>query len=81
MSNKYMTIEDMVMRIIGDVVPIGSSHIDEKRFENLEELINLTDRLVFIIDDISTNCRNSNMASVKKSGMRCYRFLDDLGIE
>ena len=41
-----MDVYEVVEKLIGPVSPVGETHTDNARFENLKELIELTDRLL-----------------------------------
>ncbi|MEW4404573.1 hypothetical protein AB1I62_12750 [Enterococcus sp. AN402] len=41
MEEKKYTLNELVDQLIGPVMPIGDTAIDEKRSQNLDELINL----------------------------------------
>ena len=70
--NLYVT-----KKLLGDIYPIGESNVDEKRLENLEETIQLVDRLIYDIFQVSLN-RNSQYHSVKISGERAHEYLKSL---
>lgn len=67
---------EVVRKLIGPVRPVGDSSIDEQRFDNLEELTALVDRLLFDIDDIATANTGSHEHSRNKAGKHCADFLD-----
>ncbi|MEB7774859.1 hypothetical protein [Enterococcus faecalis] len=41
MEDKKYTLTELVDQLIGPVMPVGDTTIDEKRSQNLDELINL----------------------------------------
>jgi len=75
-----MTYEEIVMKLIGPVMPIGETNTDQNRFESLKHLCELVDRLVFTIDSVIPN-KNRPEASMKKAGEYADKFLTDLGIQ
>ena len=56
---------DVLMRFIGPVDPIGSSHVDAVRAENLRMMLKLTDKLLTKIDNIATDNKNRIEYSMK----------------
>lgn len=74
-----MELHDVVMRLVGPVNPVGETNTDNERFENLKKLTELTDRLVYVIDEIARS-RGSSEYSVARAGKHCSSFLDSLGI-
>lgn len=75
-----MELDDIVMKIIGPVMPIGESKEDERRLENLKVLCGLIDRLVEVVDAVIPN-KNRCEHSMKTAGKYADKFLTDLGIK
>lgn len=53
---------DIILKLIGPVRPTEEQNIDDKRLENLSELIVLTEELVDIINQIAndqSNCKSA----------------------
>ena len=73
--NLYVT-----KKLLGDIDPVGESNIDVKRLENLEETIQLVDRLIYDIFQVSLE-KNNQYHSVKISGERAYKYLKSLKSE
>ena len=63
--------------MLGNIYPVGETDIDEKRLENLKETIQLVDRLIYDIFQVSLN-KNSQYHSMKISGERAYKYLKSL---
>lgn len=76
-----MEVYDVVMKLIGPVVPVGETHTDGERLENLEQLTELTDKLVTEIDRIGYENRKDHRYSIKRAVEHCQKFMDSLGIE
>lgn len=76
MTNKF-TLEEMVMRVVGPIEPIGETHTDKDRLQNLENLLGLVDGLVFKIYQLQWFADRPE-AAVAKIGKRARRFMDDL---
>lgn len=62
-----MELKDVVMKLIGPVDPVGSSHVDEVRLKNLSDLIDLTDTLIGIIDNVAYTYKDRVEYSVKQA--------------
>ena len=70
-------IYEVTQRLCGMIEPQGESNIDAIRFENLEDTINVTEKL---IDDVIYVARHKDRceASMKKAGLRADKFITDL---
>ena len=77
MSEK-MTNVDVVRKLIGPTMPVGESHTDGKRFENLQEMTELIDKLLFDIATVA-NCKDRQEASMSRAGKYAHAFLVDVG--
>ncbi len=76
-----MTNLDVVKKLIGSVVPVGVSEIDEEAFENLKAMCELTNQLVTEIDNVAYCFKDDKRASVSKMSNFAQKFLTDtLGI-
>ena len=76
MANK-LTAEDMVMRVVGPIEPTGEHYTDKERLQNLENLLELVDRLVFNIDQLRVFADRPE-ASIALIGKRARSFMEDL---
>lgn len=72
-----MTLYDIVYKIIGPIAPIGETHTDSKRQENLNRLIHLIDLLVTDMLDVAEN-QHRPEASIKSIGIRAQKYIDQL---
>ena len=75
-----MDMYEIVMKLVGEVNPVGELHVDSERFDNLVVLTELTDRLLTDIDRIATDNKNRVEYSMNKAGKHCDEFLDKIGI-
>lgn len=48
-----INLHDVVMKLVGPITPQGETHTDNKRYDNLSELIDLTWRLVSEIQSVA----------------------------
>lgn len=63
-----MELKDVVMKLIGNIEPVGSTDIDIKRFENLVQLCALTKELIFEIEKVAIDNKDRPEFSMKKAG-------------
>lgn len=75
-----LDIEDVVMKLIGPVMPIGETNEDQHRFDNLKNLCALVDRLIFTIDSVIPNKERTEY-SRRLAGEYADKFMTDLGIQ
>ena len=73
------TIYEILHKLIGPVYPACETNEDERRFENLKNLISLTDHLLGDIDTVST-CKNKAEFSAQRAGKCASDYLDRIGI-
>ena len=75
-----MEVVDVIRKLIGQVEPIGSSHIDEDRYKNLIVLCEVVDEL---LGDISSVRQNKNRVeySMNRSGKYADEWLNDRGMK
>lgn len=77
-----LELKDIVMKLIGNINPIGETNTDNDRFENLKCLCALVDDLVGQIDNVSYKNKDSHEFSVKRASDYADKFLtDNLGIK
>lgn len=72
-----MEIDEIVMKLIGPVDPVGETNEDEKRMDNLNVLINLVDDLLYNVYKVSKE-RNRTEHSIKEMGCRAYGYIDSV---
>lgn len=73
-------VYELATQLIGPIEPVGESHTDEKRHQNLQRMINLTDSLVTDIDRVAHGFKNNHQASMKHSSVMASEFFDRMGI-
>lgn len=69
----HQEIYKVVMKLIGEVKPFGSTDVDQERLENLNALLELIDSLLVKVDGL-TVFRNRQEQSVKDIGDTAYEF-------
>ncbi len=69
-------VADLVFKVIGEIEPVGSTHIDDERFCNLQNLLNtldiLIDEVVFVLP-----CEERYEYSMKRAGQEVRRWIED----
>jgi len=77
-----MNHKEIVMRLVGNVDPIGETSIDDRNFQNLIVLCDLAEELVGVIDDVSRFNKDRFEYSMKRAGQYAHKFLAGrLGIQ
>lgn len=72
-----MELIDVVMKLVGPVDPVGETHTDDKRLDNLVVLRDLTRKLLDRIDAVAETS-GGHMASVKAAKDCASAFLADV---
>ena len=72
-----LNVYEVVNKLIGEITPVGETNEDAKRFENLEQIIILIEKLVWEIEKIS-EYENRVEYSMKKIGKRASEFRNEL---
>ena len=68
-----MEIADIIIKLTGDIKPVGSTHIDNERLSNLKVLTSVVDSLLFEIEEISR--LDAFEASIQESAHFSKQFL------
>lgn len=76
-----MTNYDVVKKLVGEIEPVGETQTDAKRYENLKEVINLTESLIAEIGDVARFNIDRHEHSMSQAGKRAHKFFADQGIE
>lgn len=75
-----MEIIDIVKKLTGPIDPVGETHTDDKRFENLKVRLELMRELHKEIDEVATHNKGRQEFSMARAGKECDAYLDWLGI-
>lgn len=62
-----MNIYEINKKLIGDILPVGATHVDEKRIDNLNSHIYLIEMLLNDLYEVARN-KNRVEASMHKMG-------------
>jgi len=74
---KELKIEDVVMKLIGEVYPVGNTETDEKRLENLEVLGNVFYRLFDELSDVISYNKNAVEWSIQEAVKKARKIIED----
>ena len=72
-----MDIYDVVTKLVGKINPVGESNEDDRRFENLNTLTDLIDKLLSDIEYVARQ-NNEPEYSVSRAGKFASKFLDQI---
>lgn len=72
-----MELKDIVLKLVGEVRPVGETNSDSVSFESLKELCRLTSELVDVIDSVGYDFKDSYEYSVKRSSEYAQNFLTE----
>ena len=75
-----MEIYEIVVKLIGPIEPIGETNADNERLENLKEMTNLVDILIYDIGSVIKN-KDRPEYSMKRAGKFADDFFDALGLD
>ena len=76
-----MPVHEIVKKLIGEIEPVGASHIDTGRFENLKVMVKLMDDIHTELDRVAYENKNMQEDSIKKSVDYINKFFDRIGIK
>ena len=74
---KIENIYDITKKLIGAIEPQGESNIDETRFENLNQTIEITERLISDIILVAKH-KDRGEYSMSKAGIEADKFITRL---
>ena len=75
-----MELFDIVLKLTGPIDPVGETHTDDARFENLKQVLELMKELHKKVDAIAdANCDRGEY-SMRRAGLECHEYLNWLGI-
>lgn len=72
-------VYEVVKKLIGGVEPLGETNADDRRYENLEELINLIDSLIRDLHSVSHN-KSRGEYSMHRAGKRADEYLLEIRV-
>lgn len=72
-----MTNTEIVMKLIGQIKPVGMSHVDGERLDNLKELCSLVEALNAQIYNVANDHLHNNEHSIVLCQQYAKKFLID----
>ncbi len=75
-----MELYDVVTKLVGPTRPLGETHEDDRRFDNLAALTELVEKLLADIIDIEATNAQRTEFSMKRAGEFCGRFIRRIGV-
>ncbi len=69
---------EIIMKLNGEIRPIGETNTDSKRFENLQNLCALTESLLIEISKVSRDFKDKHEFSMKRAGNLAAIFMESL---
>ena len=73
-------VYELVIKLVGPIAPVGETHTDDKRFENLKAMTELVDKLLTDIDDVAYLNKDRQEYSMKTAAEFASAFYDKIGI-
>lgn len=69
-------IADIIMKIIGEIEPVGETHVDDVRIDHLRTLINVLDVL---IDEVTfvLPCEQRHEWSMQRAGKEVRKWIEE----
>ena len=74
-----MDIHEIVKKLVGEIRPVGETNEDNRRFENLKAMCELTEKLLADIDRVAWG-KNRAEYSISRAGKYASDFFDAQGI-
>lgn len=75
-----MDVYEVVKKLIGPINPVGETHTDDKRHENLVDMCGLVDKLLVDIDNVNYENKDAVEYSRKRAAKTAQCLFDNLGI-
>jgi len=72
-----MELIDVIHKLLGPIEPVGETHTDERRFQNLETTITIVDKLLDDLNNVALEADSSEI-SVRTIGQRARNFLSGI---
>lgn len=72
------TIYEVVVKLVGNISPIGETRTDKINLENLKKMGILVQKLAFDIHHIKNTCKNSHEYSVQEAQKEAEKISNDI---
>jgi inorganic pyrophosphatase len=76
-----MDYYEIVRKLIGNIEPVGETNEDDRRFENLKKITELTEKLIAEIANVESDYKSAYQYSMKRVSNYAGEFLNRLGIK
>lgn len=76
-----MDIYDVVKKLVGNINPVGETNTDNQRFDNLQVMVDLLDKLLVDVGDVARFNLKRHEYSRERAGKLAHRFLKMNGID
>lgn len=77
---KAEEIFNVIMKLTGEVEPVGDTAKDNHRMDNMRVFIEVFDKMHFVIDNVAYRYKDSNFHSEKLIGQLAKKHIDSMGI-
>ena len=74
-----MDIYEVVIKLVGEIRPVGETNEDNRRFENLKAMCELAEKLLVDIAYVACGKKQTEY-SISRAGKYASDFFDDQGI-
>ena len=76
-----MNYTEILMKLIGPISPVGETHTDNDRYENLKELLEVAENILDKITSVSRYNKDRMEYSRARAGKLCDKFLNDTKLD
>lgn len=73
---KAETINAVLDKLVGKIVPVADSTIDNERLENIRVFVDVLDAMYEAVESIATNFKDSQFHSAKEIGKFAQKWID-----
>lgn len=74
-------LSEIIYKLTGPIYPVGETHEDNERHENVKVLTELVDLLLADIDRIAAENKDRSEHSMRVIGQHCSKFLHQIACE
>jgi len=70
----------IVKKLIGPINPVGETHTDGDRLENLRQMCDLCEKMIVAINEVAYKNSDRVEHSMKEAGKHAQFFLNEIGV-